>query len=54
MTETNKKNESTNFKHTNDKFNVEAAQELGIPLPNTNLPTAKIIYAYELGLNNKL
>ncbi|AGY75734.1 MULTISPECIES: hypothetical protein [Clostridium] len=42
------------FKHSNDKFNMEAARELGIDFPNFNQTTSKIIYAYELGLNDRL
>ncbi|MDV3428119.1 MAG: hypothetical protein LIR50_14055 [Bacillota bacterium] len=49
------KNPGIEFKHGNDKFDMEAAQELGIDTSNAaNVTTAKIIYAYELGLKNKL
>lgn len=54
MANINSKTSGIKFKHTNDKFNTEAAKELGINLSNTNLTTTKIIYAYELGLNDRL
>lgn len=56
MLNKNNKTSSAEFKHDNDNFNMEAAKELGIDLSNsnTNLTTAKILYAYELGLKNKL
>lgn len=54
MTNINSKNSGIEFKHGNDKFNMEAAKELGLDLSNDSLVTAKIIYAYELGLKNRL
>ncbi|WP_175413055.1 hypothetical protein [Clostridium sp. AWRP] len=50
----NNKTPYIKFKHSNDKFNMEAARELGIDFPNFNQTTSKIIYAYELGLNDRL
>lgn len=50
----NDKSSSIKFKHANDNFDAEAAKELGIDPHTSNVTTAKIIYAYELGLNNKL
>lgn len=54
MTSKNSKTSGIKFKHTNGKFSMEAAKELGVNLSNTNFTTTKIIYAYELGLNDKL
>jgi len=54
MQNKNTKNPSANFKHGNDKFSTEVAKEIGIDLSNANVSTAKIIYAYELGLMNRL
>lgn len=55
MQNKNNKKPSIEFKHTGDKFSMEAAEELRIPnLSDGNLTTAKILYAYELGLKNKL
>lgn len=50
------KNPNTEFKHGNDKFDMEAAKELGVDMSNndSNFTTAKILYGYELGLNKKL
>ena len=42
------------FNHSNDKFNMETARELGIDFPGFNQTTSKILYAYELGLKNRL
>lgn len=54
MTSTNNKASHIEFKHANDKFNIEVAKELGIDLSNNSFTTIKIIYAYELGLKGKL
>lgn len=55
MASKNAKNSGIKFKHGNDKFGAEAAEELGIPVSNnSNFTTAKILYAYELGLNDRL
>ena len=51
----NSKNPGIEYKHGNDRFSVEAAKDLGIDLSNkNNLTTTKILYAYELGLDNRL
>lgn len=50
------KNQNTQFKHANDKFNMEVARELKVDMSNrdSNFTTTKIIYAYELGLRDTL
>lgn len=54
MKNINSKTSRIEFKHANDKFDMEAAKELGINAPNDNVETIKILYAYELGLNHRL
>ncbi|MDP4178528.1 MAG: hypothetical protein Q8900_09345 [Bacillota bacterium] len=51
----NSKTSKIKFKNPKDKFSVEAAKEIGINISDTNnLTTAKILYAYELGLKGKI
>lgn len=56
MLKKNCKSPNTEFKHTNDRFDMEAAKELGIDMSNreSNFTTAKIINSYELGLRDRL
>lgn len=48
------KNTGSELKNANNKFNMEAGKEIGVHWLNDDYSTEKIIYAYELGLKNKL
>lgn len=56
MVKKNCKSQNAEFNHGNDKFDMEAAKELGINMSNkeSNFTTAKIINAYELGLRDRI
>lgn len=54
MLRANKKNTNSKFRHDKDKFSMEAGREIGVDLSNANITTAKIIYAYELGLKDRI
>lgn len=56
MVKKNSKSQNAEFNHGNDKFDMEAAKELGINMSNkeSNFTTAKIINAYELGLRDRV
>lgn len=51
----NSKKSGIEFNHGNESFSAEAAKDLGVDLSDkNNLTTTKILYAYELGLDDRL